>query len=156
VSKGVLSYHFAGKSELLNEVIGQVLTEAGEYMRPRVAAATSYLGALRIYVTSNLEFIDAHRREIIAFTEIVNGMPPGASDPPPYLEGHRQAVEDLRRLLEAGQVAGEFGEFSASVAAVCLRASIDAISGPLRADPSMDVAAYGAQLLGLCERAVRA
>jgi TetR/AcrR family fatty acid metabolism transcriptional regulator len=143
VSKGVLSYHFAGKSELLNEVIGQVLTEAGEYMRPRVAAATSYLGALRIYVTSNLEFIDAHRREIIAFTEIVNGMPPGASDPPPY-------------LLEAGQVAGEFGEFSASVAAVCLRASIDAISGPLRADPSMDVAAYGAQLLGLCERAVRA
>jgi hypothetical protein len=31
--------------------------------------------ALRIYMTSNLEFIDAHRREILAFTEIVNGMP---------------------------------------------------------------------------------
>ena len=156
VSKGVLSYHFAGKSELLQEVIARVLTEAAAYMTPRVAAAASYLDALRIYVTSNLAFIDAHRREILAFIEIVNGMPPGGSDPPPYLEGHRRAVEDLTRLLEAGQAAGEFGQFSASVTAVSLRASVDALSGLLRADPGMDVAAYGAELLGLYERAVRA
>ena len=156
VSKGVLSYHFAGKSELLHEVIARVLTEAAAYMTPRVATATSYLDALRIYVTSNLAFIDAHRREILAFTEIVNGMPPGGSDPPPYLEGHRRAVEELTRLLEAGQAAGEFGQFSASVTAVSLRASVDALSGLLRADPGMDVAGYGAELLGLYERAVRA
>ena len=155
VSKGVLSYHFAGKSELLREVIGHVLTEAAEYMTPRVAAATSYLDALRVYVTSNLDFIGAHRREIIAFTEIVNGMPPGGSEPPPYLEGHRSAVEDLTRLLEAGQAAGEFGQFSAFVTAVSLRASVDAISGLLRADPAMDVDEYGKQLLGIYERAVR-
>jgi AcrR family transcriptional regulator len=156
VSKGVLSYHFAGKSELLQEVIARVLTETAEYMTPRVAVAASYLDALRSYVTSNLEFIDAHRREILAFTEIVNGMPPGGSDPPPYLEGHRRAVEDLTRLLEAGQAAGEFGQFSAAVTAVSLRASVDALSGLLRADPAMDVAGYGAELLGLYERAVRA
>ena len=34
MSKGVLSYHFAGKSELLREVIGHVLTEAAAYMTP--------------------------------------------------------------------------------------------------------------------------
>jgi AcrR family transcriptional regulator len=28
VSKGVLSYHFAGKGELLHEVVARVLTEA--------------------------------------------------------------------------------------------------------------------------------
>ena len=156
VSKGVLSYHFAGKSELLHEVIARVLTEAAAYMIPRVAAAACYLDALRIYVTSNLAFIDQHRREILAFTEIVNGMPPGGSDPPPYYDGHRKAVEELTRLLEAGQAAGEFGQFSAPVTAVSLRASVDAISGLLRADPAMDVAGYGAELLGLYERAVRA
>ena len=83
-------------------------------------------------------------------------MPPGGSEPPPYLEGHRSAVEDLTRLFAAGQAAGEFGQFSASVTAVSLRASVDAISGLVRADPAMDVDAYGAQLLGLFERAVRA
>jgi AcrR family transcriptional regulator len=156
VSKGVLSYHFAAKSELLHEVIADVLTEATEYMRPRIKAAGSYRDAFRIYVTSNLEYIGAHRRKITAFTEIVNGMPPGGSEPPPYDDGHRQAVEGLQRLLEAGQATGEFGEFSACVAAVSVRASIDALSGLLRADPAMDVGAYGAQLLGLYERAVRA
>ena len=156
VSKGVLSYHFAAKSELLREVIADVLTEASEYMRPRIEAASSYMDALRIYVTSNLEYIGAHRRKIMAFTEIVNGMPPGGSEPPPYGEGHQQAVESLQQLLEAGQAAGEFGEFSAYVAAVSVRASIDALSGLLRFDPAMDVGVYGAQLLGLYERAVRA
>ena len=108
-------------------------------------------------MTSNLDFIGAHRREIIAFTEIVNGMPPGGSDPPPYLEGHRYGGRrTCTRLFEAGQAAGEFGEFSAFVTAVSLRASVDAISGLLRVDPAMDVDAYGAELLGLYERAVRA
>jgi AcrR family transcriptional regulator len=155
VSKGVLSYHFAGKSELLREVVAQVLTEATAYMTPRVAAATSYLDALRVYVTTNLEFIDQHRREILAFTEIVNGMPPGGSEPPPYREGHQRAVAELTGLLAAGQAAGEFGPFSAWVTAVSLRASVDALSGLLRSDPAMDVAAYGAELVGLYERAVR-
>src|ERR1700743_3380391 len=71
------------------------------------------------------------------------------------MKGHRTPVEDLRRLCEAGQAAGEFGPFSASVTAVSLRASVDAISGLLRADPAVDVDAYGAPLLGLFERAVR-
>ena len=130
VSKGVLSYHFAGKSELLREVVGHVLAEAAEYMTPRVAAATSYLEALRIYVTSNLDFIGAHRREIIAFTEIAErdaarrertaalsrGAPVGGRRPDPAAE-------------PPGQAAGEFGQFSALVTAVSLRASVDAISG---------------------------
>ena len=45
VSKGVISYHFAGKSELLREVVAQVLTEASEYMTPRIAAADRILEA---------------------------------------------------------------------------------------------------------------
>lgn len=156
VSKGVISYHFAGKDELLREVVAHVLAEAGEYMRPRVAAAGSSLDALQRYVTSNLEYIDARRPKIMAFIEITNGMPQGGTEPPPYEEGHREAVGGLQRLLEAGQAVGEFGEFSAYVVAVSMRASIDALSTLLREDPAMDVRAYGAELLRLYQRAVLA
>jgi TetR/AcrR family fatty acid metabolism transcriptional regulator len=156
VSKGVLSYHFTGKSELLREVVAEVVAEGSAYMRPRIAAARSSLEALRIYLTSNLEYIDANRRKIIALTEIVNGMPPGGAEPAPYQEGNRQAVAGLQHLLETGQAAGEFGEFSAQVAAVSVRASVDALSTLLRIDPAMDVREYGAQLLRLYEKAVRA
>jgi TetR/AcrR family fatty acid metabolism transcriptional regulator len=156
VSKGVISYHFASKDELLREVVADVLTEAGQYMRPRIEAAGSALDALRVYVTSNLSYISAQRRKIMAFTEILNGMPPGGTEPGPYDEGHQQALAGLQQLLERGQAAGEFGEFSAWAAAVSLRASIDALAGLLRADPAMDVTGYGGQLLTLYERAVRA
>ena len=156
VSKGVISYHFTGKSELLREVIAHVLAEASEYMTPRITAAGSSLEALRIYVTSNLEYIGTHRRKIIAFTEILNGMPPAGAEPAPYDEGRAQAVAGLRHLLEAGQAAGEFGGFSAYVVAVSLRASIDVLSTLLRADPELDTGAYGAELLRLYEKAVRA
>jgi TetR/AcrR family fatty acid metabolism transcriptional regulator len=155
VSKGVLSYHFAGKSELLREVLVHVLTQAHEYMIPRLQAAGSFADGLRAYVTSNLEYIGDHRHEIIALREIINGMPPGGSEPPPYGEGQLRAVADVQQLLEGGQGAGEFGEFSAFVVAVSVRASIDALSGLLRADPTIDTAEYGTQLLGLYERAVR-
>jgi AcrR family transcriptional regulator len=156
VSKGVLTYHFTGKGELLREVIAEVLTEATAYMRPRIEAAASSTEALRAYVTSNLEYIDANRRKIIALTEVVNGMPPGGAEPAPYEEGNQQAIAGLQRLLETGQAAGEFGEFSAHVAAVSVRASIDALSTLLRIDPAMDLGEYGAQLLRLYERAVQA
>jgi AcrR family transcriptional regulator len=156
VSKGVLSYHFTGKSELLREVVAEVVAEGSAYMRPRIAAARSSLEALRIYLTSNLEYIDANRRKIIALTEVLNGIPPGGPEPAPYEEGNRQAIAGLQRLLEAGQASGEFGEFSAQVAAVSVRASVDALSTLLRIDPAMDVREYGAQLLRLYEKAVRA
>jgi AcrR family transcriptional regulator len=156
VSKGVISYHFTGKAELLREVIAHVLAEASEYMTPRITAAGSSLEALRIYVMSNLEYIGTHRRKIIAFTEILNGMPPGGAEPAPYDEGRAQAVAGLRHLLEAGQAAGEFVGFSAYVVAVSLRASIDVLSTLLRADPELDTGAYGAELLRLYEKAVRA
>ncbi|HEY7143942.1 MAG TPA: TetR family transcriptional regulator [Streptosporangiaceae bacterium] len=156
VSKGVISYHFTSKDELLREVVGHVLAEAGTYMRPRIEAAGSALQALRAYVRSNLDYISAHRRKILAFTEIVNGLPPGRAEPGAYEEGNRQAVARLRRLLADGQAAGEFGAFSAQVAAVSLRASIDELSVLLRADPDFDVAGYGAELLRLYERAVLA
>jgi AcrR family transcriptional regulator len=154
VSKGVISYYFAGKDELLRAVVSSVLDDAGEYMRPRVVAAGTHLEALRAYVTSNIEYIDGHRQEIRALTEIFNASPPGTSHP--YAEGHRRAVRAVTQLLREGQRAGEFGRFSARQVAVALRAAIDAVSELLRADPTANIRAYGQEVADLFERGVRA
>lgn len=156
VSKGVISYHFAGKDEVLREIMSAVLTEAGDYMRPQVEAASPGTGVLCAYVRSNLDYIDANRKKILAIIEIVNGTPPGGDTPPPYGPGHRRAVEALTQLLVEGQRVGDLGTFSPSYVAVALRASIDAVSELLRTDPSMDVQAYATELMGLFERGTRA
>lgn len=156
VSKGVISYHFAGKDDLLREVVSSVLAKAGEYMSPRIEAAAPGVQALRAYLRSNLEFIDAHRREILAVIEVVNGTPASPDAPAPYGPGHRDAVTALTGLLQAGQQSGSLRSFDARYVAVALRASVDALSELLRENPEMDVGAYGAELERLFEQGVRA
>lgn len=155
VSKGVISYYFTAKDDLLRAVVASVLVDAEEFMGPRIAAASSHLEALTAYVQSNLEFLDVHRRRILALIEVVNGTPPASDRPPPYGPGHRNAVAVLTRMLERGQQAGEFGGFDARLVAVAMRAAIDACSELLRDDPDADVVAYGAELLRIFELAVR-
>jgi TetR/AcrR family fatty acid metabolism transcriptional regulator len=45
VSKGVISYHFEGRRELVEEVVKSVLAKATEVMRPRIIAERSVAGA---------------------------------------------------------------------------------------------------------------
>ena len=157
VSKGVISYHFAGKEELLREVVASVLEKAGSFMTPRVAAAAENggaAGALRAYVRANLLFLAEHRRQVRALAEVLGALPPGPDGAPAYEGAGAQAVAALAQLLAAGQASGEFAAFSVPVAARSLRAAIDAVTELLRTDPDVDLDAYATDLLLLVERAL--
>src|SRR5579864_185947 len=69
-SKGVISYHFAGKDELIREIVTDVLARAQAYMIPRLLAESSGAGMLRTYIESNLAFMQEHRNHLIAVVEI--------------------------------------------------------------------------------------
>ena len=73
VSKGVISYHFAGKRELIEQVVNTVMEKASAVMLPRIYAEHSAAGMLRAYIESNLEFIAAHRNHILAMMNIAVG-----------------------------------------------------------------------------------
>jgi AcrR family transcriptional regulator len=153
ISKGVISYHFAGKAELLREVVRVVLAEAEAWMTPRVVAATTFTDALRNYIASNLAFLDAHREETIALTEVLANARATQGVPELFQESQSAAVAGLEALFTGGQHAAEFGPFSARTAAIALRASIDSVTGLLRDDPGFDLNGYGRDLVALFERA---
>lgn len=73
ISKGVIAYHFAGKDELVREVISEVLSKAQAYMVPRITAEATGRGRLRAYIESNLAFMGEHRNHLIAVVEIARG-----------------------------------------------------------------------------------
>src|SRR5579863_5345025 len=70
ISKSVISYHFAGKDELLEQVVHSVFADAARYMVPRIQGEHSAPAILAAYLRSNLEFIRDHRQDIDALTEI--------------------------------------------------------------------------------------
>lgn len=149
ISKGVISYHFAGKDELIAEVAGQVVADAEAQMRPAVDAATDAAGKLAAFITANLEFIGTHRNKLAALAEIQANARGADGEPLPDVVGERGAIAGLERILRFGQRTGQFRSFSTRVMAVSIRAALDAVSAQLMRDPRLDLAGYARELVGL-------
>jgi AcrR family transcriptional regulator len=152
ISKGVISYHYAGKAELMTEVVRSVLEQAAAELAPQVQGAPTHAEALRRYVGGNLAWLGANRPQAIALTEVLANARAVPGLPEYWEQAASEAVAALAALLASGQQAGEFGSFSAPAYAVALRAAIDAVTPRLRSEPDFDVTAYGAELTSLFEK----
>lgn len=155
ISKGVISYHFAGKDELVERVVEHVYTWGAQEMIPRLQGLSSAAETLRTYITANIEFIRDHPREVAVLTDIfVNfrtpdgGLRYGVHTDEPLLA-------PLRELFEEGQRNGEFREFAPAAMARVLRSAVDAASPQLLASPDFDADAYARELVTIFDLATR-
>jgi AcrR family transcriptional regulator len=156
ISKGVISYHFAGKEDLIAEIVSQVLQRARAYMQPRIEAQTTGPEMLRTYIESNLEFMRDNPNQISAVVEIVRAAIAGATSP---FSGRRDAanrdagVNILAELLRRFQAASELrADFDPNAMAIAIRAVIDAAPGRL-ADPAFDIDQYIHETVAIFDRA---
>jgi TetR/AcrR family fatty acid metabolism transcriptional regulator len=156
VSKGVISYHFEGRRELVEEVVKSVLAKATDVMRPRIIAERSVAGMLRAYLMTNLEFLGSHHNHIRALLNIAAG---ARTDDGysrfGFAQVSEQAVRALERLLRRGQERGEFREFSIRAMAVVIRNAIDGLASQLAVDPKLDLKAYASELATTFDLATR-
>lgn len=139
-----ISYHFAGKGELVSAVVGHVVTAMGAAVGDQVRAEATAAARLRTYIQATVAFADQQRAQVSALLQIVQaGALPretGVDDPVPA---------HLVAILRQGQHAGEFRDFDPTVVAMAVQRSIEAVLTALRADPDLDCAAFGRQLATL-------
>lgn len=158
ISKGLISYHFAGKDDLIKQVVFEILEQGKAYMRPRILAeAATGSGFLRAYIESNLDFMREHRNHMVAIVEIArNGV---TADGQRRFYGDADvdaAVQILEQHLARFRAAGELRpDFDPRVMAVAIRAAIDAVPRRLAHDPDLDVENYAKQIADIFERATR-
>jgi len=70
ISKGPIGYHFAGKDDLIEQVVVDVIEQGKTYMRPLIIDAMSTgSGFLRAYIESNLAFMRERRTYMVAIVE---------------------------------------------------------------------------------------
>jgi AcrR family transcriptional regulator len=155
VSKGVISYHFAGKRELIEQVVNSVMEKAGAVMLPRIYAEHNAAGMLRAYIESNLEFIASHRNHVLALMNIAVGTRDDRKSAVDLTLAFEPAVIALENMLRSGQERGEFREFSTRVMAVTIRNAIDTLAPLLSADPKLDLKLYAKELATLFSLATR-
>jgi TetR/AcrR family transcriptional regulator, fatty acid metabolism regulator protein len=155
ISRGLISYHFADKDDLIKQVVHEAAEEAKAYIRPRVLAESTGPGMLRAYIESNLAFMRDHRNNVIAMIEIARSA-----------EGRRifygdtdvvNAVGALEHGLSGFQTAGQFRpDFDPHVMAIAIRAAIEAASPLLALDPEFDIDSYSREIVTVFDLATRA
>ncbi|MFE1591679.1 TetR/AcrR family transcriptional regulator [Nocardia sp. NPDC058705] len=158
ISKGVISYHFDGKDELMSQVVIQLIVSGAEYMGPIVDAAIAdgHRACLHAYLASNLQFIDDNRSYVAAVGDIVLNLrgPDGTLrfDTP---DGDREMIAPLVSVLSEGQRTGEFGDFDPTVVARLIRDSIDGVAGRAVREPDFDMGRYRSHLIRMYDAVIR-
>ena len=158
ISKGVISYHFAGKDDLIKQVVIDVIEAGRAYMTPRVLAESTGSALLRAYIESNLAFMREHRNYMVAVVEILRN---GAftTDAGRRVDGWDMKVaahlleEQLARLQAEGELRNDFDP---GVMAVAIRATIDVVPHRLVLDPDFDIDKYASEIASIFDLATRA
>jgi TetR/AcrR family fatty acid metabolism transcriptional regulator len=156
ISKGVISYHFDGKDELMRQVVIQLFVAGAEFMGPRLAEQESAADTLGTFIATNLEFLKVERRFLGAMIEVVLNLR-NADGTPAFgpSDGEDEMVAPVLDILRAGQRSGEFGEFDPLVMARLIRDSIDGAAGHAARDPGFDVDAHADQMVRMYLSAVQ-
>lgn len=158
VSRGVISYHFADKDDLVDQVLTSFFDKAALAIGPRwlPAAADGVRAQVRALIEANLTFFASEPLHLRAVYEImlnyrsVTGTRLVMTRPEP-LAGR----EGLIALLSKGQETGELRPFDPKVMAIAIRHAIDGAVGELDRDPSFDVVAYAYEVATAIDLAIR-
>ena len=154
VSKGVVTYYFPARDDLVWAVVTAIFASVGEHVGARIEGVppgrfvATYLGVW-------IDYYRTHRREMMAIAEIWTGFRDAAG----RLHLDARTLGRERALVEAalaaGQAEGTLGEFSPRVMAVTLKAALDGLLAQLVMEPGLDLDAYRDELVALFGRATR-
>ena len=153
-SVGLISYHFAGRDELIGQIVADYYASIAAYMQDRMAGIGSPAAGLDAYIAGVIDYIGTHPKEMKALTEI-------------FLRGamnHGRAEEDaatgpLEGILLAGQRSGEFRQFDVPIMAAMIQRAVDGLPFLLASRPELEArsfaTSYAAEVLTAFRLATR-
>lgn len=154
ISKGVITYHFTSKDEILRMVATQFFERAWQHMEVAIEAEESALGRVRAWIGAQLAFYAAHRTEYLAMSDIMANHR-SADGSHAYAADLEEEVSGLAEILAQGQERGEFRAFDThSIANIILRAT-DGVLVAWDMNPNIDLEAQTDSLLSFIDHAIR-
>jgi len=154
VSKGVVTYHFAAKDDLIFAVVATIFDSIKEALEAELRG-TSPEAFVADYITAWVHYYRTHTRFMLAIGEIWGNFRDEGGDHhfgPQAVAGELAVVQ---YMLELGQAEGSLGEFDARVMAITIKAALDALLSQLASNPELELEPYGAELVRVFERATR-
>lgn len=124
VSRGVISYHFEDRDELIRMVVTEVYERGRVVVGPRVAAQRSAGGQIREFIAGSIDFYQQYPKHIAALSAI-RAHAAQERRPHPARANGAAELEAVGQILARGQAEGEFRPFDPAVMAATIRKALD-------------------------------
>jgi len=155
VSKGVITYHFASKDELLRRVALRLFEDCAAHVEAGTSGASTPLERLRAGINAELEFFSSRRVQFQAMVEVMANHR-DASFVHTFQDVSGSETEALANLLAEGQAHGQFRAFDVNEVAHLVSAAKNASLDRWAADETLHLASLSVVLLDFVENAVSA
>lgn len=155
VSKGVITYHFASKDELLRRVALGLFEECAADIEAGTSEASTPLERLRAGINAELTFFSLRRVQFQAMVEVLANHR-DASFVHTFEDVSASETDVLAALLAEGQAHGQFRAFDVNEVAHLVSAAKNASLDRWAADETLHLASLSAVLLDFVESAISA
>lgn len=155
VSKGVITYHFTSKDEILRRVALRLFQECTVHIAARTSGAETPADRLRAEISAELDFFSSRRIEFRAMAEVMANHR-DASFVRAFNDVSTAETEALADLLVQGQKLGQFRAFDVNEVAHLICAVKNGALDRWSADETLDLASASATILDFVESAVSA
>lgn len=155
ISKSIISYHFAGKDQLLEETVHQIYGEIWNSVRPRLLAESTAAGQLRAYIEAEFAYLELNRPQLLTISYILMNHRDRHGRLYLHEEAEKTNLQVLSNMLEQGKKSGEFRDFAVLPMAATLMHSINGALGQWAADPKLSLSDYARELVTIFDLATR-
>jgi len=137
ISKGVISYYFNSKDDLINQIVISIMDEMRNYIRDRVEHLDPPTEKLRRYVSSFFEFAQSNSEKYSAFIELWTTISTKDMVNPFGSLSYEQCRNYIGKILQDGRKSGDFGNVDIKIAATVLQGLIDGVIIQWLLDPEL-------------------
>ena len=127
VSKGVISYHFDGKDDLISETFRYIINLQESFRRERVEQQNEPLDKIKTHILSNIEFFKTYPVEVRAQMELISSFNSLTAKREFERSVYGPPAEYLQGILAEGQKNNTIKDFDNKTMANLIIASLEGI-----------------------------
>ena len=155
-STRLISYHFAGREELMQASVTHVYEQLTAFLTERLAAAAGPRAELAAYVRGVVAFVDGHRTEMQALSLIFVSFRDASGASRTYdADSDQRVIGTVEEILRRGQAEGQFRAFDPFVMGSLVQRSVDGLPFLLETRPDLDLGGYAEELVETFDIATR-
>lgn len=137
ISKGVISYHFDGKSDLGLEAIRHIIRKLSKNVQERVAQKQAGREKLLEFVYACIDYIDQNRGDYLTYMDTMGCFGTLDEKRQTIAWANRNTREVIVGLIEMGQADGSVGKINVRNTADVIQSIMDGLMEATAAEPDV-------------------